>query len=127
MGVTKSQNKGGRSAYAMTSIEEQRNERADSQSTDNKGEKLGRPHRVETLQQSFVRESRSMKDGSFRNAVRHAEESVSWQAPPVIKETIIEASLDDEDPGKYKVTTRVKKVKKVKKAPKKTKEQLAQE
>ena len=59
-----------------------------------------------------------MKDGSFRNAVKQEEEKISsWQTPPVIKETIIEASLDDEE-GKYKVTTRVKKVKKVKKAPK---------
>ena len=99
-----------------------RKDRDSSVSTDNKGEKLGRPHRIETLQQSFVRESKSMKSGSFRNAVRE-EEKVSWQTPPVIKETIIEASLDDEDPGKYKVTTRVKKVKKVKKAPKKEEEE----
>lgn len=69
-----------------------------------------------------MRESKSIKDGTFRNAVRE-EEKVSWQTPPVIKETIIEASLDDEDPGKYKITTRVKKVKKVKKTSKKEDEE----
>lgn len=117
---------GGRSAYAMMPpIAENvqgRKDRDSSVSTDNKGDKLGRMHRVETLQQSFVRESKSIKDGTFRNAVRE-EEKVSWQTPPVIKETIIEASLDDEDPGKYKITTRVKKVKKVKKTSKKEEEE----
>mmetsp|Transcript_25483 Transcript_25483/g.29963 ORF Transcript_25483/g.29963 Transcript_25483/m.29963 type:complete len:84 (+) Transcript_25483:565-816(+) len=63
-------------------------------------------------------------NGTFRNAVKHEEDKISWQTPPVIKETIIEASLDDEDPGKYKVTTRVKKIKKIKK---KTKKQIEAE
>ena len=58
---------------------------------------MGRHHRVETISASFLRESQASLPGSvMRSAVKIEKDKVTWMEPPVIKETIIEATLDEE-------------------------------
>jgi len=78
---------GGRSAYDMmpaireNALANNRDNASNmSGSTDNKGDKLGRIHRVESLKASFVRESNSgtLLPGMYRNAVKNDEDNVGW-------------------------------------------------
>ena len=105
-------------AISEDSMTNQRNA-VRSGSTSNKGDKLGRAHRVESVSASFIRESQASLPGSaLRSAVKVEKDKVTWMEPPVIKETIIEASLDDEN-QEYKIDKITHKIKrkKVKKKP----------
>ena len=87
---------------------------ADSLSNSKKGVKVGLSHKKETYKQSVVRESGAGSQTGMRNAILSsadgASDKVSWQKPPMIKETIIEANLDDESGDRIRVKgTKVKK------------------
>ena len=86
-------------------------------STSNKGDKHGKAHRVETVFNSLIRESREMRPGALRSAIVSESDKVAWFAPPdVTTHTIIEASLDDESNDPLRISRKV--IKRRKKKPK---------